>query len=323
MSRMRSTCLLLALGFSTASFAQTAADDVVITRGGVSVTLQDVDTYVTRVPKEQRERFIDSPSRIRDMLNNLLLTKQLAAQAREKHLDQRPEVASQLRAEQDDVMARARMNDYMSSLQTPDLGELAREQYLAHKELYRTPARVDVSHLLVSVEKRSDDEARALAEKARAEALADPKAFDALVEKYSDDTSKASNHGQIKDATGSGFVQEFRDGAAALTKIGEISPLVHTKYGYHVLRLDAREPERQQTWEEVREKLTASMREQWVSNQRRDLINQLNNEKVDINPATMDTLRDRYDKDGNIKVASGTPAPSGSPSPAPAPSKQP
>jgi len=201
MSHMRSTCFLLVLGISTASFAQTAADDVVITRGGVSVTLQDVDTYVTRVPKEQRERFIDSPSRIRDMLNNLLLTKQLAAQAREKHLDQRPDVASQLRAEQDDVMARARMNDYMSSLQTPDLGELAREQYLAHKELYRTPARVDVSHLLVSVEKRSDDEARALAEKARAEALADPKAFEALVEKYSDDTSKASNHGQIKDAT--------------------------------------------------------------------------------------------------------------------------
>ena len=104
---------------------------------------------------------------------------------------------------------------------------------------------------------------------------------------------------------------------------GEISPLVHTKYGYHVLRLDAREPERQQTWEEVREKLTASMREQWVSNQRRDLINQLNNEKVDINPATMDTLRDRYDKDGNIKVASGPPAPAGSPSPAPAPPKKP
>jgi peptidyl-prolyl cis-trans isomerase C len=319
---MRRTCFLLFLGIASTASAQTAADDVVITRGGVSVTLQDVDTYVSRVPKEQRERFIDSPARIRDMLNNILLTKQLAAQARAQHLDQRPDVASQLRAEQDNVLARVRMTEYMNALQVPDLSELAREQYATHKELYRIPAKVDVSHFLISTEKRSDDEAKALAEKARAEALADPKGFDALVEKYSDDNSKATNHGLIKDAAGEGYVQEFRDAAAALTKVGEISPLVHTKYGYHVLRLVAREPERQQSFEEVREKLTESMRDQYVTNQRRDFVNQLNNEKVDINPATMDTLRDRYDKDGNVKVAAGQPG-SGGATPAPAPAKPP
>jgi len=317
MDHMRRVHFLLLLGISATAFAQTAADDVVITRGGVSVTLQDVDTYVSRVPKEQRERFIDSPSRIRDMLNNMLLTKQLAAQARAKHLDQRPDVVSQLQASQDEVLARAGMAEYMGSLKMPDLTELAREQYLTHKDLYRTPAGSDVTHVLISTEGRSDADAKALAEKVRAEALADPKSFTVLVEKYSDDTSKANNHGAIKDASGGSYVQEFRDGAAALTKVGEISPLVHTKYGYHILRLDARTAERQQSWEDVREQLTASMRDQYIANQKRDFVNQLNNEKVDINPATMDTLRDRYDKDGNVKVAGAKPAAGGVTSPAP------
>jgi parvulin-like peptidyl-prolyl isomerase len=218
--RMRSAYFLLLLGISSTTFAQTAADDVLVTRGGVSVTLQDVDTFAARVPKEQREKFIDSPSRIRDMLNNMLLTKQLAVQARAAHLDQQSDVESQLRAAQDEVLARARMADFTKSIDVPDLTKLVREQYVTHKELYKVPAVVDVKQLLISAENHSGDEARALAEKVRSEALADPKNFDALVEKYSDDNSKASNHGLMKDATNSQYVQEFRDVAGALTKVG-------------------------------------------------------------------------------------------------------
>jgi peptidyl-prolyl cis-trans isomerase C len=320
---MRSAYFLLLLGISSTTFAQTAADDVLVTRGGVSVTLQDVDTFAARVPKEQREKFIDSPSRIRDMLNNMLLTKQLAVQARAAHLDQQSDVESQLRAAQDEVLARARVADFTKSIDVPDLTKLVREQYVTHKDLYKVPAVVDVKQLLISTEKHSGDEAKALAEKVRAEALADPKNFDALVEKYSDDNSKASNHGLMKDATNAQYVQEFRDVAGALTKVGEISPLAHTRFGYHVMQLVARTPERQQTFDEVREQLTASMREQYVGNQRREFINQLTNEKIDINSPNVDTLRDRYDEAGNVKVAAG-PAKAGGTPPVPAqPAQQP
>jgi len=287
--------------------AQTGSSDVVVSRGGIAITLQDIDTYLSRVPKEQREKFIDSPQRIRDMLNNLMLTKQMAEQARAAHLDQKPEIQSQLRAADDDVLARARMNEFMASIKVPDLTELAREQYLTHKDLYKVPVKTDVYHLLISTEKHSDDEAKALAEKARAEVLADPKNFAALVEKYSEDTSKANNKGLIKDAGSTSFVVEFREAASALTRIGEISPVIHTSYGYHVLQLVARSPERQQSFDEVREQLTASVREQYIAAQRRDYVNGLNNQKLDINSATLDTLRDRYDEAGNVKVAA-TPA---------------
>jgi peptidyl-prolyl cis-trans isomerase C len=300
--------------------AQSSSGDVVVSRGGVTITLQDIDTYVARVPKEHREKFIDSPARIRDMLTNLMLTKQMAEQARAAHLERQPDVQSQLRSAEDEVLARARMNEFMASVKVPDLTELAREQYLAHKDLYKIPPKTDVYHLLISTEKHSDDEAKALAETARGEALADPKNFAALVEKYSEDISKASNKGLMKDATGKAFVQEFRDAAGALTRMGEISPVVHTSYGYHVLQLAARSPERQQSFDEVREQLTASMRDQYIATQRRDFVNQMNNQKLDINSATLDTLRDRYDEAGNVKVVAA-PAGKGAGTPPATPQK--
>jgi peptidyl-prolyl cis-trans isomerase C len=296
--------------------AQTGSSDAVVSRGGITITLQDIDTYVARVPKEHREKFIDSPQRIRDMLTNLMLTKQMAEQARAAHLDQQPDIQSQLRAADDEVLARARMNEFMASVKVPDLTELTREQYLTHKDLYKVPAKTDVYHLMISTEKHSDDEAKALAEKARTEALANPKSFAALVETYSEDISKASNKGLMKDATGKAFVQEFRDAAGALTRVGEISPVVRTSYGYHILQLAARSPERQQSFDEVREQLTASVREQYIAAQRRDFVNQMNNEKLDINSATLDTLRDRYDEAGNVKVVAAPAAKGGGTPPA-------
>jgi peptidyl-prolyl cis-trans isomerase C len=307
--------ILLAL-VATAAQAQSTPNDVVVSRGGVSVTLQDVDTYVSRVPKEHREKFIDSPARIRDMLNNLLMTKQLAVQARDEHLDQQPDVEVQLRSAQDDVLARVRMAEFTSSIKVPDVTELAREQYVTHKELYKLAAKVDVRHLLISTEKHSGDEAKALAENARAEALAHPNSFEALVEKYSEDSSKAGNHGLMKDATKPGYVQEFRDAAGALVNVGDVSPVVRTSYGYHVLQLVSRSPERQQSFDEVREQAIVAMQEQYVANQRRDFINGLTNQKMDINSPTLDALRDRYDDAGNVKAAAAAPAKAGETRPA-------
>jgi len=310
--------LLFAL--TTTAQAQTATDDVIISRGGVSITLRDIDTYVARVPKEQRERFIDSPTRIRELLNNLLLTKQLAVQGRAEHLEQRPEVESQLRAAQDEVYARARMSEFMAAIQVPNLDKLVAEQYATHKELYVVPASADVKHVLIATAERSDADAKALAEKVHAEALADPKAFDQLVEKYSDDVSKAQNHGLMKDATAEKYVEPFRKAAAALTKVGEISPVIATSYGYHVVKLVALNPQRQQSFDEVRAKLSAATREQYIANVRRDFVNELTNSQTDINPATLDTLRDRYDSEGNVRVVAGVPA-NGEGTPA-APTKQ-
>ena len=293
----------------------------VVSRGGVTVTLGDIDAWVARVPKEQRAKFIDSPARIQEMIGNLLLTKQLAAQARAEHLDQKPEVSYQVTAAQDEALARAKMTNFMSTLKVPDLSLLVAEEYTTHKEMYKLPASVDVKQILIGTEKRTDEEAAALAEKVRALAVSKPKEFDKLVDEYSDDPSKSENHGLMKDASNPKYLKEFQTAAGALKGVGEVSPVIHTKYGYHILELAASHPARQQTLDEVRDQLAATLRDQYVDGQRRDYLNELNSQKVDINPATLDTLRDRYDEAGNVRLAGQAPAASSGKPPAPAPTQ--
>jgi hypothetical protein len=43
------------------------------------------------------------------------------------------------------------------------------------------------------------------------------------------------------------------------------------------------------------------------------MVNELTNAKTDINEATIDTLRDRYDAAGNVKVAASAPSPGSRP----------
>ena len=50
---------LFAAAVSMQVGAAAEPSDLVVSRGRASITLQDIDTYVARVPKEQRERFID------------------------------------------------------------------------------------------------------------------------------------------------------------------------------------------------------------------------------------------------------------------------
>jgi len=283
--------------------AEGGTDTTVVSQGGVSVTLADVDAYMQRVPKEKWSGFIDNAQRIETVLKNLLRTKQLAQQAKDEKLDQTPEMRGQLALAQDEVLAKARLDEFTQKIKTPDLAQLAKEQYTAHKSDYVTPAKVTVQHLLIATGKHSDADAKALAETVRSEALKDPAQFGALVEKYSDDPSKISNHGRMEDATSSKYAPEFARTAGELTAQEPISQPVKTKFGYHVLKLVAREEGKPQTFDEVKAKLIAGLREQYVSDQRTDFLNQLSNQKLEPNPDIIASLHGRYSQGAEAAAA--------------------
>ncbi len=68
--------------------------------------------------------------------------------------------------------------------------------------------------------------------------------FAELAKQYSDDTSSAANGGDLGwFAKGSGLIQAFEDAALAL-QAGQVSDPVKTDYGYHLIKVDERDPAR-------------------------------------------------------------------------------
>jgi peptidyl-prolyl cis-trans isomerase D len=102
---------------------------------------------------------------------------------------------------------------------------------------------VSASHILFEVPKDSTP-AKEAEIKAKAEAvLKRAKAgedFASLAKKYSDDTGSKDQGGALGAFTRDTMVKEFADAAFAL-KVGDISGLVRTEYGYHIIKVTGHE----------------------------------------------------------------------------------
>lgn len=156
------------------------------------------------------------------------------------------------------VMAAAKEVDekfFQRDLVVPDLSELARERYrISKNELALVPEQRELSHILLlcsdgcdEEEKRSDlDDIR--------ERILAGESFSDLAMQYSEDPGSRQRGGRlsrpIKKAD-SNVDESFRSTAFALSEPGEISSIVKSRFGFHVMRLEEITEARELTFEEV------------------------------------------------------------------------
>lgn len=280
-----------------------AGDEVEIVRqGDTAVTLTDVEGFLQHIPEDRRVGFLLGAERVQQMLINILRDKQLANQATAMKLDHSPAVEAELAFVRNQILATRRLEAYEASLKIPSMEAAAKEEYSAHKADYVIPESVDVQHVLISEKGRSDAEAKALAEKVRAEAAANPEGFEPLVAKYSEDPSKASNNGLIREAASAKMAKGFAAAAKNLKVPGEISPVVKTQFGYHVLRLVRKVPSKSQDFAAVKDQLIGKLRENYIAEQRKAFLAKLDESAASVNPHGMEAFRQRYHLDATPNI---------------------
>jgi peptidyl-prolyl cis-trans isomerase D len=112
--------------------------------------------------------------------------------------------------------------------------------YNEHLGTYTTPEQIRASHILLKTEGKNDADVKAKAEGVLKEAKAGGD-FAALAKKYSEDESNAQQGGDLDYFSRGRMVPEFENAAFALAP-GEISDLVKTQFGYHIIKLTDRKP---------------------------------------------------------------------------------
>ena len=287
-------CAPFALAQTLPATSKLSPDTVVARQGTATLTMADIDAFAQRMEPSQRPGFFNSPKRLESLISSLLVQRQLAAEAEKAGLAKDPSVQKQLELAKDEVLSKARMDQFRADLKLPDFEKLAREEYIGHKEKYVKRGKLDVKHVLISTEHRSDEEAKTLADDVHKQAVAHPDQFDALVDKYSEDPSKAQNHGLMTDASSKRYVSQFSDAASALKMPGEISPVTKTRFGYHVLKLIARTSDAPETFDQVKAQIVEDLRTKYVQKQLDTHTDELRNQPVDAKPEIVASLRDRY-----------------------------
>lgn len=117
--------------------------------------------------------------------------------------------------------------------------------YRQNQEQYRRSAQVNASHILVKtpfpeadgkVDEKAVEAARQKAESLLKQLKAGAK-FEEMAKKHSDDPTNASKGGSLGWFQRGSMVPEFESVAFSLPK-GQISDLVKTSYGFHIIRVD-------------------------------------------------------------------------------------
>ena len=126
--------------------------------------------------------------------------------------------------------------------------------YQQNLSQYQTPAQVRASHILFKLEGKDEKVVQALAEDVLKKATAPSADFAALAKQYSEDDSNNQNGGDL-DYFGRGrMVAEFEQAAFGM-KAGEISNLVKTAFGFHIIKVVDNKSDQTRPLAEVRTEL--------------------------------------------------------------------
>lgn len=206
-----------------------------------------------RVPPESRVTVLSDANAVSQVSSNLYVRRMMAAQAREAGLDKDPKLAAAIRIVQDKVLSDAWLERIDASVTNNEaaIDSITRDIYRANPERFKHGGQVHVSHILIQ---GNTDESRERAEKLLAELKAGAK-FDDMAKEQSQDPGSAQRGGDLGWFEKGRMVPEFEEAAFALKKPGELSGLVKTQFGYHILKLDERREPGVSTFIEVRDNL--------------------------------------------------------------------
>ena len=140
-----------------------------------------------------------------------------------------------------------------------------RKYYSENAARYTVPEERRASHILVKADKAAPAAERSAA-KAKAEALLaevkkTPASFPDVARKNSDDPGSAAKGGDLDFFSRGAMVKPFEDAAFAL-KQGEISGVVESDFGYHVIELTGARGGDKKSFDAVRPELEAELRRQ-------------------------------------------------------------
>ncbi len=267
-------------------------ETVLASNASVKVTKADFDAEMSRIPETERFEFLLSRTRIASLLENLLVNKVLAKEAIEQKLDQNQKVKDEILNQTEKVLAKYRGQQLLQEAKVKDFTAAAREAYLTDPKKSVRAARYKLWQVLVTVVGRDKETARKRALDARERVLRGDSLAE-IAKELSDDTVTKSAGGVIELTEATEFEAPF---AAVLMKMkpGDVSDVVETRYGYHVIYLMEILPSKKLSFDVMKPDLLDEARLAYLKS---NFDNHINRIKLDpalkVDAEVLDVIRPR------------------------------
>lgn len=185
------------------------------------------------------------------------------------------------------------VNQLRSSIQIPD--DVLKQQYQASIQQYEVPEQVHVQHILFKTVGQTDalvEETKKKAEDVLKQAKKGAK-FDDLAKKYSEDPGSKDKGGDLGWIRHGQTVPEFDKEAFSLAP-GQISDLVRTQYGFHIIKVLEKQNAHTKPFDEVKDSIRTPLLLNEADKQATDTADQLSKAIRQSSKASLDDLAKQY-----------------------------
>jgi len=251
---------------------------------GVKITDKYLKTYIDEMNPYLKSRY-NTPEKKEELLTKIIEGELIARKALKEGAMSDPALLTKIKS----TVAR-----YYSSTKMKTDIEVAlkiseddmKKYFEENRDKFNQPEKVKASHILVKVdEKKNKDEAKKMAEKVLKEAKAgakDPKKFTELVKKYSEDEGSKRRGGDLgyfeRTEEGGKMVKPFSDAAFTLKEVGDISDLVETEFGYHIIKLTGKKEKVEKSFDDVKKNIENTMKTEKRKDSFTDMLEKIKKE---------------------------------------------
>jgi peptidyl-prolyl cis-trans isomerase D len=162
------------------------------------------------------------------------------------------------------------------------------------------------SHILIAVKKNASDAdkaaAKAKAEKILTQVRKNPADFAKLAKQYSDDPGSAQRGGDL-DYFGKDMMTKPFENAVFALKQGEISDLVQSEFGYHIIEVTGIKPASVKPLDEVKNEIASDIKKQMITKKYAELADVFSNtvyEQADSLKPVADKLKLKIESVSNL-----------------------
>lgn len=233
--------------------------------GGVAVTSDDLRSELRYARAADVQKVLATDDGLATLIEHLYARRRLVEAAGELGYLEREDVQYRVRRDRELLLSTLVPAVYGQEVQLPDLSQQARDYYDAHPDEFTIPEEVRAGHILLQASDAASKKRRRVEADKLVARLRAGEDFGELARKYSEDGS-----GPLLGDLGffkRGMMEpEFEAAAFALKAPGELSDVIESPYGLHLIKLTDRKPAKQIPFEDVRERLVGKLERQYREN---------------------------------------------------------
>lgn len=233
-------CLCFALVFFSCSKKEEG--QVLATVDGEKITTKEFAQALDKIPMNMK-MIVATESGKKSYLDNLIVKKLLLREAKKDKIDSDKDFQERLADIREQLLIESVLKKRISA--DPQLSdEELKKYYDAHKEEFKKDTEIATRHILV----KTEQEAKQIQSR-----LAKGEDFAELAKKYSIEPNAKATGGDVGSHPKGTLLPEYEAAAFKLTKPGQVSGIVKSQLGYHIIKLEGIRPPTYVSFEDVKD----------------------------------------------------------------------